>query len=227
MLKDFPRFEHRAGSSADLSSAATDRFWACWVSGDAPLAQCCSEESLLLAERCGSDRNIVYALLACGNACTLGLRWEEGKAFLERAREQILTTGAGVEWTALVEGHYALCLASLGERERTRELAHDHFAREWNDFAQTNSFFLWVRALRWVGDVSDLDELEALVTRTCGAIERTGNWGFLPLILLERAALARLRDDVDSMACDLAEARRLFAEMEVTGWDDYARSIEA
>ncbi len=44
---------------------------------------------------------------------------------------------------------------------------------------------------------------------------------------LERAGLARLRGDVDAMARDLAEARRLFAEMGVTGWDDYARSIEA
>jgi hypothetical protein len=28
------------------------------------------------------------------------------------------------------------------------------------------------------------------------------------------------------MARDLAEARRLLAEMGVTGWDEYARSIE-
>ena len=50
---------------------------------------------------------------------------------------------------------------------------------------------------------------------------------WLPLILLERAGLARLRGDSDGMARDLAEARRLFAQMGVTGWDDYARSIEA
>jgi hypothetical protein len=41
---------------------------------------------------------------------------------------------------------------------------------------------------------------------------------FFPLILLERAGLARLRGDADGMARDLAEARRLFAEMGVTGW---------
>jgi hypothetical protein len=46
-------------------------------------------------------------------------------------------------------------------------------------------------------------------------------------VLLERAGLARLRGDPDGMARDLGEARRLFAEMGVTGWDDYARSIEA
>jgi class 3 adenylate cyclase len=33
--------------------------------------------------------------------------------------------------------------------------------------------------------------------------------------------------DTDGTARDLAEARRLFAEMGVSGWDDYARSIEA
>jgi hypothetical protein len=44
--------------------------------------------------------------------------------------------------------------------------------------------------------------------------------------LLDRGGLARLRGDADGMARDLAEARRLFAEMGVTGGEDYARSIE-
>ena len=48
----------------------------------------------------------------------------------------------------------------------------------------------------------------------------------LPLVLLEQAGLARMRADHDGMARRLAEARRLFNEMGVTGWDEYARSIE-
>jgi len=47
------------------------------------------------------------------------------------------------------------------------------------------------------------------------------------MLLLERAGLGRMRGDTDGMARDLAEARRLFAQMGVSGWDDYARSIEA
>ena len=47
------------------------------------------------------------------------------------------------------------------------------------------------------------------------------------MLLLERARLARLCGDDYGMARNLAEARRLFAEMSVTGWDEYARSIEA
>ena len=37
----------------------------------------------------------------------------------------------------------------------------------------------------------------------------------------------RLRGDADGMARDLAEACRLFTQMGASGWDDYARSIEA
>jgi hypothetical protein len=32
---------------------------------------------------------------------------------------------------------------------------------------------------------------------------------------------------MDGMKRDLTQARRLYTEMGVTGWDDYARSIEA
>ena len=49
----------------------------------------------------------------------------------------------------------------------------------------------------------------------------------MSMLLLERAGLAKLRGDLDGMRRDLTEARRLFAEMGVTGWNDYARSIEA
>ena len=49
----------------------------------------------------------------------------------------------------------------------------------------------------------------------------------MAMLLLERSGLAKLRGDTDNMKRDLAEARRLFAEMGVTGWNDYARSIEA
>jgi hypothetical protein len=70
-------------------------------------------------------------------------------------------------------------------------------------------------------------ELEAQIAETLELIGHTDAQGWLPLVLPERAGLARMRGDADGMARDLAEARRLFAQMGVTGWDDYARSIEA
>ena len=62
---------------------------------------------------------------------------------------------------------------------------------------------------------------------TFNAMQRTKANGFLPLLLLERAALAKLRGESDNMTRDFAEARHLFAQVGTTGWDDYARSIEA
>ena len=78
-----------------------------------------------------------------------------------------------------------------------------------------------------LGGEAHQDEFEAQIAETLAMIQRTDANGWLPQILLERAGLARLREDTDGMARDLAEARRLFAQMGVTGWDDYARSIEA
>jgi hypothetical protein len=34
------------------------------------------------------------------------------------------------------------------------------------------------------------------------------------------------RGDADVMTRDLPQAQRLFAQLDATGWDDYARSIE-
>jgi hypothetical protein len=83
------------------------------------------------------------------------------------------------------------------------------------------------RLLRTFGGPDNYDELEDQIIEVLEVIERTELRGFLPLVLLERAGLARLRNDADGMKIDLAEARQLFASMGVTGWDDYAKSIES
>ena len=87
--------------------------------------------------------------------------------------------------------------------------------------------FQIAKALRVSGGAKYAAEIDAVLARSLSEVQRSGYEGLLPLVLLERAALARLRGDTDGMANDLAEARRLFAKMGVTGWDDYARSIEA
>ena len=220
----FPMLLRRSGIGSDISSAATDRFWPCWMLGDAPRARRYSDEALQMAERYGSDRNIVYALMACGNASTLGLRWEEGNGFLERAAQRISATGAGAEWAVLVYSHQALCLAELGERERSLDLVRRTKALT-IPLARSIGF-LRARVMRIVNGAQDLDALETEIAETLEALKSAEAKGWLPLLMLERAGLARLRGDAGGMVRDLAEARRLFAEMDITGWNDYARSIE-
>jgi len=223
--EQFPRFVRRCGST-DLSSAAADRFWRCWISGDAVRARSYSDEALKLAERFGSERNVVYALMTCGHAATLGRRWEEGNRVLERAGRIVTATGAGGEWGVFVDSFQSLCLAGLGEVERSLELASSAMERATTDFVRSVAGLVRARVLRTVNGPRRLDELEAQITETLEILLRTNSRGYLPLLLLERAGLARLRGDTDGLAHDLAEARRLFAEMGVTGWDDYAKSIE-
>ena len=78
-----------------------------------------------------------------------------------------------------------------------------------------------------IGGPQHQRELETQIAETLDLIQRTDMKSWLPLLLLERAGLARMRGDPDGTARDLAEARRLFAEAGVTGWDGYASSIEA
>jgi hypothetical protein len=178
----------------------------------------------------GADRNVVYALWACGTASCLALRRQEGDGYLERARQRFAPTGAGREWSTLIDGFQALCRAGLGDRERSLALA-----RRGVEQARANAVVmprvtqgaLAARVLRMVGGLQHQDEIEARITETLALMQSTDMKGWLPLLLLERAGLARLRGDTDGMARDLAEARRLFAQMGASGWDDYARSIEA
>lgn len=85
----------------------------------------------------------------------------------------------------------------------------------------------WAAFAKGSNSWNDSRRLEAQIVESFDLLQRADMQSWCPLILLERADLARMRGDADAMARDLAETRRLFAEMGVIGWDDYARSIEA
>jgi len=228
-VERLPALLRGPGARSDLSSPACDRIWLCWERGEAERARRFSSEALQMAERFGADRNIVYALLACGVACCLALRWEEGDGFLDRARQRIAATGAGGEWGIVIDGYQALCWAGMGGAEQSVPLARQCVERARAgalDIQRLVQGAFLARVLRMIGGRQHHGELEALIVETLELIERTRMKGWLPFVLLERAGLARMRDDTGGMARDLAEARRLFAEMGVTGWDEYARSIE-
>ena len=225
----FPALLREAGPRVDMAQPATDRIWTCWVLGDADRARRFTGEALQMAERFGTDRNVVYALAACGIASCLSLCWDEGDGLFERARQHISATGAGREWNMVVDGYQALCWAGMGDHDRSLELARRGVeqalaaALPWPRVVQGA---LAARVLRMTGDAQHQDELEARISETVELIRQCDMLAPLPLVLLERAGLARLRGDAYGMTRDLVEARRLFTEMGVTGWDDYARSIE-
>jgi hypothetical protein len=118
----------------------------------------------------------------------------------------------------------------MGDRERSLALALrgvEQARANALDLVRAIHGTLRARVLRMIGGRQHQRELEAQIAEALDLIQRTDMESWLPLLLLERAGLARMRGDADGMARDLAEARRLLAQMGVSGWDDYARSIEA
>ena len=103
-VERLPVLLRRPGVRSDLSSPAADRIWTCWILGDGIRARRFSSEALQIAERFGADHSVVYALLACGNASCLALHWEEADGYFERARQRISITGAGAEWSNVIDG---------------------------------------------------------------------------------------------------------------------------
>ncbi len=179
----------------------------------------------MLGERFGSPRNTVYALLVCGAASVLASQWQEADVYLQRAEHLVELHGAGREWTFLIGSHRSLCLAELGVGARGVERALDLIVGA--EGADNTVLYLLIRALRVGGGLEYAAEAEAVLAGNLREIHRCKYEGLLAITLPERAALARLRGDTHGMARDLAEARSLFAKLGVTGWDDYARSIEA
>ena len=215
----------RPGQSMDLSSAACDRIWTWLILGDAARMRRDTAEALAFAERFGSPRITVYALLACGMASAHASHWREARDYLERSERLLEESGAGAEWRFFIEAWDALCLAKLGERAAAVELATRCSARAAG--VDVSHLYVLARALREVGGLAYEGAIDSALARNLKEVERCEYQGILPIVLLERASLARLRGDSPATARDLAEARRLFAESGVTGWDDYARSIEA
>ncbi len=225
-----PALLRRAGPSWDASYMTADRVWTYWYLGDIEQARRCSSDALQMAERFGANGSAVFALLGCGVASCLALRWEEGDGFLERARARIAETGAGSDWSMFIDGFQALCWAGMDKHDQSLALAQrgvEQAHANALDLPLIAQGTLRARVLRMVGGVDQQDEFEAQIAETLELIQRAEVRGFAPLILLERAGLARLRGDADAMTRDLAGARGLFAEMGVTGWEDYAKSIAA
>jgi tetratricopeptide (TPR) repeat protein len=225
-VERFDTLRRIAGAGADLSSAAADRFWPCLILANANRALQCADEALQIAERYGGERGLVYALLAGGGSRVLAGRWAEGNALLERAQQRIAATGAGAEWSTPIDAFQALCLAHLGERERSLELLRRAEQRPDTALRFTVGF-VRARAMRVAGGLDLEAGIHAEIALALHNAEQRRSSSLEPLLLLERAGLARLRGDAVGMANDLAAALRLITAFGMTGWESYARSIAA
>ncbi|MGE0337145.1 MAG: adenylate/guanylate cyclase domain-containing protein [Gammaproteobacteria bacterium] len=221
-VDSFPALLRISGEGADLSSAASDRMWPCFVRGNAVRARQHADEALRIAESCGGERGVVYALMACGCASALAQQWAAGNAFLERAQQRIVTSGAGAEWGPSIDAFQALCLAGMGEHAGSRTLARRSSAGPANGLKAVTGA-VRARALRLAQ--APTEEIQAEIAWTLAELARVNGDGLKPLLLLERAGLSASKGDRAGMVRDIEEARALLTSMQASGWQDYADSL--
>ncbi len=220
----------KSGQKVDTTEVLADAVWTCWGLGIAEKALRFTSESLQTAERSGSEWSRVYSLMANGVANALARRWTDGLAFFDSAHQVIDVSGVGLEWAMMIRPIEALCRAGAGDFAQAKQLAREGVekTRAAGTLApHVAAAVLRARVLREFGDDDCRPELQSQITTAFTSIERAEMWGWLPLLLLERAGLARQCGDALEAARDLATARNAFARTGVTGWEDYAKSIEA
>ena len=216
----------RPGLTGDRSEPFNNSVWVCWILGDGERALKLASEGVRQAERYGSESTNVRSHTGLGTAQVIAGRWTEALRSFDRAHQIIEASEVGIEWGLVALLWHGIAHAHMGDGERALAVAQQAM-----DGVRDISILSPIagiqraRILRMVRGAEAVEELATQIDETLGHIKASEYGGMLPLILIERAGLARLRGDDAAAAADLAEARRLHSEMGITGWDDYARSI--
>jgi len=184
-------------------------------------------EAVEIAERVGSPLAGSMSYRALGEAHLLCESWDQARAALEQAlaigRERDVAQFAEPLTLALL----ARALTGQGEAERAVATAREALALA--ERAGTVEFEASARrTLAWAllrrDGAGARSEAEAQLERAEDIYEETGARGFLPLLHLERAELARACGDEAARERELREAHRLAIELGATG---HARRLAA
>ncbi len=128
--------------------------------------------------------------------------------------------GAGF-FPSLVNAHRA-----LGNYDRAFEILEDALDPK-RGIPRGRLLLVQAGLLRSARGRKAADEIEPLLDEAQLELERIGWLVYLPSVLIERAALARLRDDEAERLPLLQEAHRLYTEMGATGHAErIARELE-
>ena len=186
------------------------------IAGDAEIGLSPGRRSIEIAEKMGSPYSRAGAYYRLGISLVVARRWPEAVETLEHAlaiareRRTCLEREAGVlSW--LAEAHLG-----AGDTARARALAEEAVALGRRIGVPTDMFY----AQRALVHVLLAKEGRAAATAVRAALaeaeritEETGATSFAPLVLLDRAELARVEDDAGTREGALREAKRLFADL--------------
>jgi ATP/maltotriose-dependent transcriptional regulator MalT len=210
-----------ASERNDFTMMSTVSGWLIYLahmSGDTLGSVAHARTAVEAAERVGRIQQ-VNATQWFGLAAGLEGDWSQAASMLERgvsfAREN-----PGLRMTqALVLSYLALAYvhcenpAARATAEQAVALAQEHGTMRYEIDAQLSL----ARAFLISKNANDHPAVDAALTRAAACVEQSGARAYLPMIIEERATLARLRGDDGAAMRELREAHRLYEEIGATG----------
>jgi tetratricopeptide (TPR) repeat protein len=204
-----PSVARRAPASANF------HVFRCEVTGEAASAVAHARQAVEYAERTGSQQGRIFSYQDLGTANALNRAWHAALESLEQAlaigKERRLQT-----LESRVLAVMATAQLGLGDRAKALALAEEAIAlsrrlgtRMW----EFSALLTRIRALREIHGVRATKEIEATFAEAAAWLEMSGAKSYEPFLHVERAELARLKDDDTARQHELREAHRLFLEI--------------
>ncbi|HXQ24177.1 MAG TPA: adenylate/guanylate cyclase domain-containing protein [Candidatus Acidoferrales bacterium] len=186
------------------------------IAGDAEIGLGPCRRSIEIAEKMGSPYSLAASYHRFGVSLTVAGRWPEAIESLEHALAIARERGTGLEMEARLVSWLAEACLGAGDLTRARALAEESVVLGRRIGVPTDLVFAQ-RALVHVLFVEEgaaaaiavraaLDEAERLIAET-------GATSLAPLVLLDRAELARLEGDAGARERTLRKAQQLFADL--------------
>ena len=186
--------------------------------GDAGLPP--AQRAVELAERFGSPYSRIGAYQRLGTALTLDGQGSAAITALEHTLDLMRQFGTGLEREALDLASLAEAVLLVGDLSRAHELVEEALTVAGRTGAVMDEIFARRTLARVLLAQEGAKAARAIAEALDGAerlMEQTGAISYRPLVLLERAELARLTGDAAACQRALREAHRVFTAIGATG----------
>ncbi|HEY2388691.1 MAG TPA: adenylate/guanylate cyclase domain-containing protein [Candidatus Binatia bacterium] len=191
-----------------------------FFAGDQDAGLPAAQRAVELAERFGSPYSRIGAHQRLGTALTLVGQGNAAIAALEHALSLTRECGTGLEREALALASLAEAVLVVGDLARAHELTVEALTIADRIGAVMDQIFARRTLARVLLAREGAQAARAIAEALDGAerlIERSGTISYRPLVLLERAELARLAGDADARRRALVAAHRLFTAIGASG----------
>jgi adenylate cyclase len=221
-----PRLERSIELARQYGEVENEGWAAMWqaelafFAGDRDAGLPAAQRAVELAERFGSPYSRIGAHQRLGTALTLDGQGGAAIAALEHALGLMRQCGTGLEREALALASLAEAVLVAGDLARAHELVDEALTVSGRIGAVMDEIFARRALARVLLAREGAKAARAIAEALDGAerlIEQAGALSYRPLVLLERAELARLVGDAAARRRVLAEAHRVFTEIGATG----------